>query len=41
MSRSPSKPSRKKFAHPAANGNRIISSGSANFATMISTIATV
>src|SRR6187401_1071754 len=39
MSRSPSKPSRKKFAQPAANGNGMISSGSRNFAAMIPKIA--
>ena len=41
MSRSPSNPSRKKFAQPAANGNGMMSSGSANFAATMSAIATI
>jgi hypothetical protein len=41
MSRSPSTPSRAKFAQPAANGNRRISSGSANFAATMRIVATL
>jgi hypothetical protein len=41
MSRSPSIPSRTKLAQPAANGNRRMRSGSANFAATMRTVATL
>ena len=40
MRRSPSNPSRKKFAQPATNGNGMMSKGSANFAATIKPIQT-